>query len=122
MPHDAQPAVFPDVRLSKPLRCRAFQSVKRALNLTAHRLEWSTDGGANWSAAPRIWDGTTQKWRNDLAFTGKNPSSPAFDLEKAAFQAPAGGSLQIRFRLSSDQLISSPVFTGAWVDDVALTQ
>ena len=56
------------------------------------------------------------------AFTGKNPSSPAFDPEKAAFQAPAGGSLQIRFRLSSDQLISSPLFTGAWVDDVALTQ
>jgi hypothetical protein len=34
VPHDAQPAVLPDVRLSKPLRCRAFQSVKRALNLT----------------------------------------------------------------------------------------
>jgi hypothetical protein len=33
MPHDAQPAVLPGVRLSKPLRCRAFQSVKRALNL-----------------------------------------------------------------------------------------
>jgi hypothetical protein len=43
-------------------------------------------------------------------------------LEKAAFQAPAGGSLQIRFRLSSDQLISSPLYTGAWVDDVAMTQ
>jgi hypothetical protein len=85
-------------------------------------LEWSTDGGTNWSAAPWIWDGATQKWRNDLAFTGKNPSNPAFDLEKAAFQAPAGGSLQVRFRLSSDELISSPLFTGAWVDDVALTQ
>src|SRR6478672_12925623 len=34
MPHDAQPAVLPDVRLSKPLRCRAFQAVKRVLNLT----------------------------------------------------------------------------------------
>jgi hypothetical protein len=85
-------------------------------------LEWSTDGGANWKAAPWIWDGTTQTWRDDLAFTGKNASFPAFDLEKAAFQAPAGGSLQIRFRLSSDQLVSSPLYTGAWVDDVAMTQ
>jgi hypothetical protein len=34
MPHDAQPAVLPDVRLSKPLRCRPFKSVKRPLNLT----------------------------------------------------------------------------------------
>jgi hypothetical protein len=33
MPHDAEPAVLPDVRLSQPLRCRAFQSVKRELNL-----------------------------------------------------------------------------------------
>ena len=36
MPHDAQPAVLPDVRLSKPLRCRAFQSVEQALNLTGN--------------------------------------------------------------------------------------
>jgi hypothetical protein len=34
MPHDAEPAVLPDVPLSKPVRCRAFQSVKRELNLT----------------------------------------------------------------------------------------
>jgi hypothetical protein len=34
MPHDAQPAVLPGVPMSKPLRSRAFQSVKRALNLT----------------------------------------------------------------------------------------
>ncbi len=85
-------------------------------------LEWSTDGGANWNAAPWIWDGATQTWRNDLAFTGQNASFPAFDLEKAAFQVPAGGTLQIRFRLSSDELVSSPVYTGAWVDDVAMTQ
>ena len=34
MPHEAQPAVLPDVRLSKLLRCRAFQSIEQALNLT----------------------------------------------------------------------------------------
>jgi hypothetical protein len=85
-------------------------------------VEWSTDGGANWNSAPWLWDANTQTWRNDLSISGKNPSFPAFDLEKAAFQAPSGGTLQVRFRLSSDELVSSPLYTGAWVDDVAITR
>jgi hypothetical protein len=85
-------------------------------------VEWSTDGGQNWRSAPWIWDGATQSWRNDLAFTGQNTGYPAFAAEKVAFQTPAGGNLQVRFRLSSDDLVSSPLYSGVWIDDVQLTQ
>jgi len=82
-------------------------------------LEWSTDGGANWNAAPWIWDGGTQTWRNDLAFTGQNASFPAFVPEKAAFQAPAGGSLQIRFGLDGRDGKAAPPLRGIASDAAA---
>jgi hypothetical protein len=82
-------------------------------------IEWSSDG-VNWSAAPWMWDGATSTWRDDLSLSGQNASFPAFDPVKVAFNAPAGP-VSVRFRLSSDELISSPLYTGAWVDDVALT-
>ena len=82
-------------------------------------IEWSSDG-VNWKAAPWTWDGATATWRNDLSLSGQNPGFPAFNLVKVAFNAPAGP-VSLRFRISSDELFSSPLYTGAWVDDVTLT-
>jgi hypothetical protein len=81
-------------------------------------VEYSTDG-TNWSAAKWIWDTATSDWSDRLSFDGQNAGYPAFTLEKAAFKAPAGP-LQVRFRFSGDQLISSPLYTGVHVDDVAI--
>ena len=72
------------------------------------------DGRKRW-----IWDPVTNDWSDQLAFDGQNAGYPAFAAEKVAFNAPAG-SLQIRFRFASDQLISSPLYTGVHVDDVAI--
>jgi hypothetical protein len=83
-------------------------------------VEWTADG-INWYSAPWIWDATQSKWRDDLSYLGKNPAYPDFNLEKSAFYAPAG-KLQIRFRLTSDDLVSAPLYEGAWVDDVSLTR
>jgi hypothetical protein len=81
-------------------------------------VEYSTDG-QNWSAAKWIWDPATGDWSDQLAFDAQNAGYPAFALEKVAFKAPAGP-LQVRFRFSADQLISSPLFMGVHVDDVAI--
>jgi hypothetical protein len=81
-------------------------------------VEWSTDG-TNWRAAKWIWDTGAGAWSDQLAFDGQNAGYPAFALEKVAFKAPAGP-LQIRFRFSADQLISTPLYTGVHVDDVAI--
>ena len=81
-------------------------------------VEYSTDG-TNWSAAKWIWDTETGDWSDQLAFDGQNAGYPAFAAERVAFKAPAGP-LQVRFRFSADQLISSPLYTGVHVDDVAI--
>jgi hypothetical protein len=81
-------------------------------------VEWSTDG-TNWNAAKWIWDTATGDWSDQLAFDAQNAGYPAFALEKVAFNA-SPGPLQVRFRFSADQLISSPLFTGVHVDDVAI--
>jgi hypothetical protein len=81
-------------------------------------VEYSTNG-TSWTAAKWIWDTETGAWSDQLAFDAQNAGYPAFALEKVAFKAPAGP-LQVRFRFSADQLISSPLFTGVHVDDVAI--
>jgi hypothetical protein len=83
-------------------------------------VDWSSDG-TTWNAAKWAWSASTSAWVNNAAFTGMNNSYPAFDAQRVAFNAPAG-SLYVRFRLSSDELISSPVYTGAAVDDVAIAK
>jgi hypothetical protein len=83
-------------------------------------VDWSSDG-TNWNAATWAWDGSSSTWRNDKTFSGMNNSYPAFDAARVAFNAPAG-SLYVRFRLSSDELISSPLYTGAAVDDVTIAK
>ncbi|HEX7254560.1 MAG TPA: hypothetical protein VF236_01400 [Gaiellaceae bacterium] len=81
-------------------------------------VEWSTDG-SNWSAAKWIWDTATNDWSDQLAFDAQNAGYPAFAAERVAFKAPAGP-LRVRFRFSADQLISSPLYMGVHVDDVAI--
>jgi hypothetical protein len=83
-------------------------------------VDWSTDG-TNWNAATWAWDASSSTWRNDKAFTGMNDSYPSFDAQRVAFNAPAGP-LYVRFRLSSDELMSSPLYTGAAVDDVTIAR
>jgi hypothetical protein len=81
-------------------------------------VEWSTDG-TSWTRAKWAWDANANAWSQAKTFDGLNPAYPEFDAEKVAFNAPAG-TLQVRFRFSSDQLISSPLYQGVWVDDVRI--
>jgi hypothetical protein len=81
-------------------------------------VEYSTDG-TNWSAAKWIWDSGRNAWSDQLSFDGQNAGYPAFAAERVALNAPPGP-LQVRFRFSADQLISSPLYTGVHVDDVAI--
>jgi hypothetical protein len=81
-------------------------------------VDYSTDG-TTWSSAKWIWDDATGTWSDQLSFDGQNAGYPAFGLAKVAFKAPAGP-LQVRFRLSADSLISSPLYTGVLVDDVSV--
>ena len=79
-------------------------------------VEWSSDGQV-WNAAPWFKDPATSDWTDSRTFSGTNEAYPSFTHETAAFQAPAGA-LYVRFRFASDQLVSSPLYTGVWVDDV----
>lgn len=81
-------------------------------------VEWSIDG-VTWNATPWIWNNATGNWSDSLAFDGKNAGHPSFALEKVAFKVPAGA-LRIRFRMSSDQLVSAPLYEGVYVDRVVI--
>jgi hypothetical protein len=81
-------------------------------------VEWSSDG-VSWSAVPWVWSAATNSWRDDLVFDGRNAGHPGFTLEQVAFKPPAG-TLFVRFRFTSDQLISSPPFEGVYVDNVLI--
>jgi hypothetical protein len=81
-------------------------------------VDWSCDGGT-WSSAPWVWDKAAGTWSNSRQFTGLNPSFPLYDNERVAFKAPAGP-VYVRFRMVADDLLGSPPFTGAAVDDVAI--
>lgn len=79
-------------------------------------VEWSSDA-TNWNTA--LWVRSEGAWRDDLTFDAKNAGYPAFDLEQVAFTAPAGP-LRIRFRFTSDELVSAPLYEGVYVDDVVI--
>ncbi|MCI0415803.1 hypothetical protein L0222_23765 [bacterium] len=82
------------------------------------QLEYSSNGGP-WQAVPWVYDRTNNIWRDDMSFDGRNPAYPGFDSEKIAVKASAG-TLSFRFRLISDALVSSPLFKGISVDNVAI--
>lgn len=67
-------------------------------------VEWSSDGHV---------------WHSAAAVAGKNPDFPNFTAVNSTFVAPAGD-LFVRFRLTSDALVSSPAYTGVAVDTILL--
>jgi hypothetical protein len=67
-------------------------------------LDWSSDGHV---------------WHSARAIDGMNPDWPLFTTVSTQFVAPAG-SLYLRFRLTSDQLVSSPANSGVAVDNVVV--
>jgi hypothetical protein len=82
-------------------------------------VDWSCDGGGSWSTVPWVWDKAAGAWSGSRSFTGQNPSFPLFDQEKAAFKAPAGP-VNVRFRFVADDLLGTPPYTGAAVDNVTI--
>jgi hypothetical protein len=63
------------------------------------------------------WSTNRKSWKSARSVSGQNRSWPNFDAASATFVAPAGP-LYLRFRLSSDQLISFPPYEGVAIDDV----
>ena len=72
------------------------------LTLDALKLDYSSDGVT---------------WHSAAVYQGLNESYPEFDTRRVEFNVPAGD-LQLRFVVVSDDNISSPLFTGAGVDQV----
>jgi Subtilase family/CARDB len=68
-------------------------------------VEYSANGGATWTDVEQI-DGT------NADYPGYEPTA-----REVRFANP-GGPLQVRFRFVSDQLLSSPAFLGASIDQV----
>lgn len=83
-------------------------------------VEWSSDG-QTWTPAAWKWSSDGNTWVENTGFDGMNRSFPLFSAEKVAFKAPAG-TLRVRFRFSSDDLISSPAYTGTSVDDIKVSR
>jgi hypothetical protein len=67
-------------------------------------LDWSSDGHV---------------WHSARAIDGQNPDWPLFTTVSTQFVVPAG-SLYLRFRLTSDTLVSSPPYTGVAIDNVVV--
>lgn len=65
-------------------------------------FEWSSDG---------------KKWHQARSMAGQNSAYPDFSKVSARFVAPAG-KLWIRWRMTSDTLLSTPPYTGIAIDDV----
>jgi hypothetical protein len=80
-------------------------------------VEWSADG-TTWTPATWRWDADANDWTDSTAFDGMNRDYPTFSSEKAAFNVPAAGSIQVRFRFTSDPLVQ---LEGTYVDDVKVT-
>jgi hypothetical protein len=81
-------------------------------------MEYSSNDGATWKAAHWRWDADANDWNRSVVWDGLNADYPAFTAEKAAIYAPAG-TLKVRFRFTSDQLLQ---FEGTYVDDVKITR
>ncbi|MCA1726149.1 MAG: hypothetical protein LC722_00345 [Actinobacteria bacterium] len=67
-------------------------------------IDWSTDGLI---------------WNNALSIDGQNADFPLFSPNAVKFWAPKGD-LQVRFRMTSDDLVSFPPYTGVAVDNVVV--
>jgi hypothetical protein len=67
-------------------------------------LDWSSDGHV---------------WHSARAIDGQNPDFPQYTTVSVSFVVPAGN-LFLRFRMNSDQLVSSPPYTGVAIDNVVI--
>ncbi|MGB8649082.1 MAG: hypothetical protein WCD35_00330 [Mycobacteriales bacterium] len=67
-------------------------------------LDWSSDG--------YVWHTVSTK-------TDQNKDYPNFSPDSVRFVAPAG-TLLLRFRVTSDSLVSSPPYTGVRLDDIEI--
>lgn len=65
------------------------------------------------------WSSDTHVWHSATAAAGKNADFPLFSPAETKFVAPAGP-LYIRFRLTSDALVSSPAYSGVAVDQIKI--
>ena len=65
------------------------------------------------------WSPDNTRWNVAAVFTGQNAGNPAYSFERVGFDAPAGP-LFVRFRVISDLLLSSPLYLGVAIDDVAI--
>jgi len=65
-------------------------------------IDWSSDGYV---------------WKPVRSIDGQNPEFPEFGQASVSFVAPAG-ELFLRFRVTSDQLVSFPPYTGVAIDDI----
>lgn len=93
-------------------------------------VEFSTDDGVTWTdletvaaldydGAIAVFTGSPNPLQGRRAFSGRNPSYPAFDqVTVAPMTAFAGQTIRIRFRLGTDAAVGA---TGWSVDDVAFT-
>jgi hypothetical protein len=63
------------------------------------------------------WSSDRHVWHNERAKAGQNADFPQFSPASTSFVAPKGP-LYLRFRLTSDQLVSAPAYQGAYVDKV----
>ena len=84
-------------------------------------LSWferrDTEGGYDFMAID--WSSDGKLWNAVAAIDGQNEAFPDFSEYKLKFWAPKG-SLYVRYRFASDQLVSSPPYTGIAIDDVTL--
>jgi hypothetical protein len=67
-------------------------------------VEWTSDGYV---------------WHSATAFAGQNEGFPNFAPKETSFVVPKG-ELQVRFRLTSDALVSAPAYTGVAIDKILL--
>jgi photosystem II stability/assembly factor-like uncharacterized protein len=65
------------------------------------------------------WSSDLHVWHSATAAAGKNADFPLFSPNETKFVAPKGP-LYIRFRLTSDALVSSPAYTGVAVDQILI--
>jgi hypothetical protein len=65
------------------------------------------------------WTVDGKVWHTTRAIPGQNPDFPNYTTVSVQFVVPAGN-LVIRFRMTSDDLVSSPPYTGVAIDNVII--
>jgi hypothetical protein len=65
------------------------------------------------------WSSDKYVWHSARATAGQNPDFPQFSAAESKFVAPKGP-LYLRFRITSDALVSAPAYQGVAVDKVLI--